>query len=136
MADNVYSTAIRAYGQAAQMNRKGGTPNEDSVTTGQQARISTPQGPSFESRLEMSQPSEAPITTGKPSFPELLDHAVNRALDVNYKGEETSINTLAKRAELHEMVTAVSNAELTLNTVVAVRDRVISAYQDIIKMPI
>jgi flagellar hook-basal body complex protein FliE len=33
-------------------------------------------------------------------------------------------------------VTAVSQAETTLQTVVAVRDKVIAAYQDIIKMPI
>jgi flagellar hook-basal body complex protein FliE len=33
-------------------------------------------------------------------------------------------------------VTAVNNAELTLDTVVAIRDKVIGAYQDIMKMPI
>jgi flagellar hook-basal body complex protein FliE len=31
---------------------------------------------------------------------------------------------------------AVTNAQVALQTVVAVRDRVISAYQDILKMPI
>jgi flagellar hook-basal body complex protein FliE len=34
------------------------------------------------------------------------------------------------------VVTAVSNAEVTLQTAVAVRDRVIQAYLDIIRMPI
>jgi flagellar hook-basal body complex protein FliE len=34
------------------------------------------------------------------------------------------------------VVTAVTNAELTLETVVAVRDRVVQAYQDILRMPI
>jgi flagellar hook-basal body complex protein FliE len=34
------------------------------------------------------------------------------------------------------VVTAVSNAEVTLQTVVAVRDRVVAAYLDILKMPI
>ena len=41
-----------------------------------------------------------------------------------------------KRGLLTDLVTAVANAELTLNTVVAVRDRVISAYQSIIGMSI
>jgi flagellar hook-basal body complex protein FliE len=34
------------------------------------------------------------------------------------------------------VVAAVTNAEVTLQTVLAVRDRVIQAYQDIIRMPI
>ena len=35
-----------------------------------------------------------------------------------------------------DVVTAVAEAEATLQTVVAVRDKVIAAYNDIIKMPI
>ncbi len=35
-----------------------------------------------------------------------------------------------------DVVQAVSNAELTLQTVVAVRDRVVNAYQEIMRMPI
>jgi flagellar hook-basal body complex protein FliE len=35
-----------------------------------------------------------------------------------------------------DVVTAVTNAEVALDTVVAVRDRVISAYQEIMRMPI
>ena len=34
------------------------------------------------------------------------------------------------------MVTAVANAELALQTVVAVRDQVVAAYQEIMRMPI
>jgi flagellar hook-basal body complex protein FliE len=34
------------------------------------------------------------------------------------------------------VVAAVHAAEITLQTVVAVRDRMISAYQDILRMPI
>ena len=43
---------------------------------------------------------------------------------------------IAKQAELADVITAVSNAEVTLQTVVAIRDRVIQAYQDIMRMPI
>ncbi|MEM9290023.1 MAG: flagellar hook-basal body complex protein FliE, partial [Pseudomonadota bacterium] len=34
------------------------------------------------------------------------------------------------------VVTAVTSAEMAVETVVAVRDKVLSAYNDIIKMPI
>lgn len=72
----------------------------------------------------------------KPEFQELVGEALNRAVGAGYKSEAINHEAIADQAELHELVTAVANAELTLNTVVAVRDRIISAYQDIIKMPI
>ena len=40
------------------------------------------------------------------------------------------------QANLQDVVEAVNAAEVTLQTVVAVRDRMIAAYQDIIRMPI
>ena len=88
---------------------------------------------------ETTEGTATPIQTGqpmKPSFPDLLGHSLQSARDVGYKGEAQSTRSVANESELHDLINAVSNAELTLNTVVAVRDRVISAYQDIIKMPI
>jgi flagellar hook-basal body complex protein FliE len=40
------------------------------------------------------------------------------------------------KAELIDAVTAVSSAETSLQTVIAIRDQVISAYQEIMRMPI
>jgi flagellar hook-basal body complex protein FliE len=40
------------------------------------------------------------------------------------------------KAELVDVVTAISAAETSLETVMAVRDQVISAYQEIMRMPI
>lgn len=71
-----------------------------------------------------------------PSFADLVSEGLEQARSGGYKAEATSVEALVNKAELHDLVTAVSNAELTLNTVVAVRDRMINAYQDIIKMPI
>jgi flagellar hook-basal body complex protein FliE len=72
----------------------------------------------------------------KPEFSDLVREGLQRGKAAGYVGEQQSTLALANATELHELVTAVANAELTLQTVVAVRDRVISAYQDIIKMPI
>lgn len=71
-----------------------------------------------------------------PAFDELVSHAVNSSMDTLYKAENMTTKSLLGKADLHDLVTAVSAAELTLNTVVAIRDRVISAYHDIVKMPI
>jgi len=42
----------------------------------------------------------------------------------------------AGQGDIVQVVNAVNAAELTLETVVAIRDKVISAYQDIMRMPI
>ncbi|MGH6797200.1 MAG: flagellar hook-basal body complex protein FliE [Roseiarcus sp.] len=69
-------------------------------------------------------------------FADLLRQTGDGAVDSLRKGEETSLKGIAGKADLAEVAAAVSNAEVTLKTVVAVRDRVIQAYQDIIKMTI
>ena len=70
-----------------------------------------------------------------PSFAELLKETAQGAIEVGKTGEQQSIAAVTKQAELSDIVTAVSNAEVTLQTVVAVRDRVITAYQEIMRMP-
>ena len=47
-----------------------------------------------------------------------------------------SARAIAGTADLGEVVSAVTNAEITLQAAVVIRDRVIQAYQDIISMPI
>ena len=42
----------------------------------------------------------------------------------------------AGQADLMDVVQAVGNAEMTLQTVVAVRDKVVNAYQELMRMPI
>lgn len=71
-----------------------------------------------------------------PSFSELLSEAGQNAIDQGLNAEKTSLKSLTGDTGLVDIVTAVSSAEVTLETVVSVRDRVIQAYQDIIKMPI
>ena len=47
-----------------------------------------------------------------------------------------AFEAVAKKADVVDVVTAVANAELTLETVMNIRDRVMSAYQEIIKTPV
>jgi len=47
-----------------------------------------------------------------------------------------SAQAVTGEADLTDVVAAITSAELTLQTVVAVRDRLISAYQEIMRMPI
>ena len=71
-----------------------------------------------------------------PDFGGLLRRAAEDAVDVLRKGEVETLKAAAGKADVTEVVTAVAEAEVTLQTVVAVRDRVIQAYQEILRMPI
>jgi flagellar hook-basal body complex protein FliE len=71
-----------------------------------------------------------------PSFAELLQNAEQEAKGTLQHNEAVGLQSLTKEAGLTDVVTAVSSAEVTLRTVVAVRDRLVSAYQEVMKMPI
>lgn len=75
-------------------------------------------------------------STGNSDFANLVREATTSATEAVRGGENATVQAMTQSAELTDIITAVSNAELTLQTVVAVRDRVIQAYQEIIRMPI
>jgi len=58
------------------------------------------------------------------------------AVKSGQQAEQQTTAAAAGKADLNSVVMAVSEAELTLNTVVAVRDKVIEAYREILRMPI
>jgi flagellar hook-basal body complex protein FliE len=50
--------------------------------------------------------------------------------------EQQSLAVAGGQADIVDVVTAIAAAETQLQTVIAVRDQVISAYQEILRMPI
>jgi len=80
-------------------------------------------------------PTAEPTQAEGASFSDFLKQAGTQAVDTLRSGEQTSVNALAGQSDLSDIVSAVSQAEATLQTVVAIRDRVIQAYQDIMRMP-
>lgn len=73
---------------------------------------------------------------GGGGFADALRDATEGAIGALREGETQSLKAAAGTANLTDVVTAVGKAELTLQTVVTLRDRVIQAYQDILRMPI
>jgi flagellar hook-basal body complex protein FliE len=69
-------------------------------------------------------------------FGTLLQKAATGVIGTRDQSEKQSMSAVTGKADLNAVTEAVTNAEMALQTVVAVRDRVISAYQDILKMPI
>ena len=70
------------------------------------------------------------------NFAELMKSVGESALEAGNKADQLSVAAVDGNANVAEVVTAVANAELALQTVVAVRDQVFQAYQEILRMPI
>lgn len=69
-------------------------------------------------------------------FSQFLTQAMDNAVSTMKTGEQVAAKQVTGQADVVSVVNAVNNAELTLDTVVAVRDKVIAAYQNIMQMPI
>ena len=81
-------------------------------------------------------PSRAqPAGTGG-DFGDVLARALEGAVQAGHQADAQSAAAIAGGGNITEVVTAVSKAELALQTTVAIRDRVVQAYQDIMRMPI
>ena len=75
-------------------------------------------------------------SSGGISFSDFLEEKARDSIDTLKEGEKMSAKAVTGEADITDVVQAVTDAELTLQTVVALRDRMISAYQDIMRMPI
>jgi len=109
MADMKAVDAANAYGAA--LNRAGGSGLDGAGAAGQAAG-------------------------GESGFASMVESLVDETKQSVAAAETASMNAVTGEADLVDVVTAVSNAETALESVTAVRDRVISAYQEIMNMPI
>lgn len=79
---------------------------------------------------------EAQEQTAGGNFADLMKSIGERAIEAGNTADQMSVAAVEGNANVAEVVTAVANAELALQTVVAVRDQVVQAYQEILRMPI
>jgi len=69
-------------------------------------------------------------------FGGMVQRAVAGAVQTGHAAENAAMTAIAGGGNLTDVVQAVSRAELALQTTTAIRDRVVSAYQEIMRMPI
>ncbi|MCM2344847.1 MAG: flagellar hook-basal body complex protein FliE [Alphaproteobacteria bacterium] len=70
------------------------------------------------------------------SFGQMIKQATQDAIETVRAGEKATADAVIGKADLTDVVEAMTQAELTLQTVQAVRDRMLNAYQEIMRMPI
>jgi flagellar hook-basal body complex protein FliE len=69
-------------------------------------------------------------------FAKLLANAVQGVVDSGNRSDQLSLDMVNGKANIVDVVTAISETELAIESMVTVRDRVISAYEEIMRMPI
>jgi len=81
-------------------------------------------------------PSAPAAEPGGSAFADLLKTAVSETVQASQQAERQMAAHTVGKADLVDVVTAVASAETSLETAMAVRDQVIAAYQEIMRMPI
>lgn len=77
-------------------------------------------------------PPENPVRTAGAAF----EAAATDFMATLRQGEETVKAGLAGRAEPQAVVEALAATELAVQTAISIRDRVVEAYQEILRMPV
>lgn len=102
-------SAVQAYGAISRLGQTGKGPDIGG------AAGATPQGLDFGS---------------------LVENAIQGVVDKGKASEMAQGKLLQGKADVVDVVTAVAESETAMQTLVSVRDRVISAYEEIMKMSI
>jgi flagellar hook-basal body complex protein FliE len=74
--------------------------------------------------------------TSGPSFGALLKDAIGAVTEAGRKSDAQTTAMVSGKSNVVDVVTAVSETEVAVQTLVSVRDRMIQAYEEIMRMPI
>src|ERR1700727_990486 len=74
--------------------------------------------------------------TGDTSFSAVLKEAIGGVHDTGRKSDAQTVALASGKANVMDVVTAVAETDVAVSTLVSVRDKVIAAYEDIMKMAI
>ena len=84
---------------------------------------------------DVGSPTAAPAA-GQVDFGKVLADVANNTVDTLKAGESAAIGGITGSRSVQQVVDAMLNAEQALQTAVAVRDKLVSAYQEISRMNI
>lgn len=80
--------------------------------------------------------SAAPSSTPAVSFEDFVGDTVANAVETVRRGETVASAGLRGEASAQDVARAILTAETTLQTVVVVRDKVVQAYQELLRMQV
>jgi flagellar hook-basal body complex protein FliE len=74
--------------------------------------------------------------SGGPNFGAMVKEAIGSVVEAGRKSDGLAQGMAAGKANIVDVVTAVSETEVAVEAMVSVRDKVIQAYEEIMRMPI
>ncbi len=78
-----------------------------------------------------------PTKSATEHFGEAVKQAFVETVDAQRRAEAMTLASASgENVPMHEVIQAVSRAEMTLQTMTTMRDRAVEAYQEIMRMPI
>jgi flagellar hook-basal body complex protein FliE len=77
----------------------------------------------------------APTDDGGVSFSDVLKNSAQQAINAQYRNESVSAAAVAGNASITDVLQAANEAEIALNTVLALRDRMVQAYEQVMRTP-
>jgi flagellar hook-basal body complex protein FliE len=80
--------------------------------------------------------SPSAVPAAGPSFSEVLAEIAGSGLHALRQGEAAALAGIQGQASVQQVVQAVMSAEQSLQTAIAIRDKVVAAYQEISRMAI
>ena len=92
--------------------------------------------PFLSSSIPTKPAATAAQTAGAPDFASVLTDMANQTVSAVKTGEDMAVKGLQGQAPVQDVVQAVMKAQTSLQTALAIRDKAISAYQDLTRMPI
>jgi len=75
-------------------------------------------------------------TKAEPSGSDLFSKVAADFMDTMLAGEDAAKAGMIGTADAHSVVQALAASELAIETAVTVRDKVVEAYQEILRMPV
>lgn len=108
MVSTPFTAAANAYGNAARLISQGARPQTD---------VTASAGPGGD-------------------FAQMLANSIEGVEAQGRASDQMALDMVNGKANVVDMVTAISETEIAIETMVTVRDRVISAYEEIMRMPI
>jgi flagellar hook-basal body complex protein FliE len=93
----------------------------------------------YSALAKLANPAEAATKiqdAGSQNFGAVLKDAMGQVAQAARTSDTQSQALVTGKANVVDVVTAVAESETAIQTLVAVRDRVISAYEEIMRMPI
>jgi flagellar hook-basal body complex protein FliE len=73
---------------------------------------------------------------GGGDFSAFLAQSLQGVVDSGKASDQMAMDMVSGKANVVDMVTAISETEIAIESMVTIRDRVISAYEEIMRMPI